>query len=677
MIGRLSRVVLIALLMAHPGGLMRSISAALPGSPPDSAFAPGPADSADLLTRAAASGAPPARLAALLALTDRYRLRGDSTQGFATGRQALALARARPNRPAEARALYLLGRQALSAGNLPVQYAYLQQQFRLARRLPLDTLAAVRARGELAWYYFIGGQRQRSLEEAYRVVPFAESDARADAELRTRLYVVLGGNFQQQNLRPRALDYQRRALQAADTDPALRIHALMNLSSAQRALDSLGAASRSLRVARNLALTTGQSAPLPRLELQLGQLAAEARDTATALASFEASLSAARLLSDPLTVCIAATSLAEILTHRGQPARAAALAREAVATAHRTANGELEFSARDVLSQALFRLGQPAAALAEYRAFIALRDSVNDRANQQRLTELEGGFRLDQKNRQIALLTARQRLSAAETATQRVTLWGLLGGLVLVSALAVVLGQRFRFQRRTTAALAHEKQRSDELLRNILPAEVAEELKETGRATARHHEQVTVLFADVEDFTQLSERLPAAALVSALDAYFAAFDAIADEFRLEKIKTIGDAYLMAGGLSAGPGAAPAAAVRAALAMQHTVAAMRAAREAAGLPCFRLRIGLHTGPVVAGVVGVRKFAYDIWGDTVNLAARMEQSGEAGRINISEATYHLVSPAFTCIPRGRIAAKHKGEVAMYFVEAEVSLPSPSPS
>ena len=315
------------------------------------------------------------------------------------------------------------------------------------------------------------------------------------------------------------------------------------------------------------------------------------------------------------------------------------------------------------------KLGQPQQALTHFRSYIELRDSLQSEDRQ------KAGFRqklsYDYERKEAALKAAqerRQAVAAAEIRRQKQLRIAATGGVGLLLLLALVLFNRFRYQRRATAAITREKARSDELLRNILPAEVAAELMETGKTTARQHDLVTVLFADVVGFTQHAEKLTAQELVAALDTYFAAFDALTSRFELEKIKTIGDAYMLAGGLGQGTNADPASVVRAALAMLATVEELRAVRAPQGLPCFALRIGLHTGPVVAGVVGVKKFAYDIWGDTVNTAARMETGGEPGHVNVSESTYDLVASRFVCIARGQHAAKHKGDLAMYFVESE---------
>lgn len=218
-----------------------------------------------------------------------------------------------------------------------------------------------------------------------------------------------------------------------------------------------------------------------------------------------------------------------------------------------------------------------------------------------------------------------------------------------------------------TAELREEKKRSDDLLLNILPAEVAEELKRTGMAEARHFDQATVLFTDFKGFTTMSEQVPPTVLLAELNTCFRAFDGIIARHGIEKIKTIGDAYMCASGLPDPTTSTPVAVVHAALEMQAFMRQRKAEREVSGELGFIMRAGIHTGPVVAGIVGVKKFQYDIWGDTVNTASRMESSGEVGHVNISESTYDLVKsePGLTFTPRGKVQAKGKGEMEMYFV------------
>ncbi len=228
------------------------------------------------------------------------------------------------------------------------------------------------------------------------------------------------------------------------------------------------------------------------------------------------------------------------------------------------------------------------------------------------------------------------------------------------------VAERTRELRGANRQLSEEKRKSDELLLNILPVDIAEELKETGSSKARRFPSVTIMFTDFKDFTNVSEMLTPEQLVREIDYCYRHFDEIIDRHGLEKIKTMGDAYICAGGLPAMNFTHPEDVVRAALAIRDFMETYKTEKLNLNEPFFEIRIGVHTGPVVAGIVGSRKFAYDIWGDTVNLAARMESTGETGRVNISGTTCQMVKDKFTCQYRGKIEAKNKGATDMYFAE-----------
>ena len=217
-------------------------------------------------------------------------------------------------------------------------------------------------------------------------------------------------------------------------------------------------------------------------------------------------------------------------------------------------------------------------------------------------------------------------------------------------------------------ALAESQEKTDVLLRNILPEKVAEEIKETGKAKPVLFENISILFTDFKNFTATAEALSPDELVKLIDYYFTHFDQIIEKHHLEKLKTIGDSYMCASGL---PTPHPDHALNitnAAFDMLDFVRQAKEEREQAGLPFWEIRVGISSGSVVAGVVGQKKYAYDIWGDAVVVAARMEQSGEVGRVNISTSTYELIKDDFDCTYRGRVNAKNKGEMDMYFVDGE---------
>ncbi len=215
--------------------------------------------------------------------------------------------------------------------------------------------------------------------------------------------------------------------------------------------------------------------------------------------------------------------------------------------------------------------------------------------------------------------------------------------------------------------LVVEKKKSDQLLLNILPYETAEELKERGKASVKHYDLVSVLFTDFVGFTKIAEKLKPEELVKDLDQYFKAFDEIMEKYGIEKIKTIGDAYMCAGGLPIPNKNNPIKVVLAGLEMHRLVDKINEQKKANGEAVWTIRLGIHTGEAIAGVVGKKKFAYDIWGDTVNTASRIESGGEMGKVNISGPTYDRVKEYFNCTYRGKLPAKNKGEIDMYFVES----------
>jgi class 3 adenylate cyclase len=218
----------------------------------------------------------------------------------------------------------------------------------------------------------------------------------------------------------------------------------------------------------------------------------------------------------------------------------------------------------------------------------------------------------------------------------------------------------------TNADLRVEKKRSEDLLLNILPEEVAEELKEHGKAKPKSFDDVSVLFTDVVNFTGFSEKVGAEELVEEIDHCFKKYDHVNTKHNMEKIKTIGDSYMAVAGLPVETLDHGRQAVEAAVEIMEFMEEYRKERIAEGKPYFVIRIGINSGPVVAGIVGFKKFAYDIWGDTVNMAARMEEASEVNKINISGTTYELVKDKFACVYRGKVKAKNKGEIDMYFVE-----------
>lgn len=305
--------------------------------------------------------------------------------------------------------------------------------------------------------------------------------------------------------------------------------------------------------------------------------------------------------------------------------------------------------------------GQSESALEYHEQMIRLGDSINNSENTRKIIQLDMQYAFDKKE---AIAKAEQEkkdaVTAQELRRQKLVRNGFIGGFAVVLLFAVIfLSQRNR--------ISKEKKRSEELLLNILPEETAKELKEKGHSDAQLIDHATVLFTDFEGFTALSEKVTPKELVADLHACFSLFDKLCEKYGIEKIKTIGDAYMAAGGLPTPHQNHARYTVQLALEMATVVQNEKNRKTAANLPYFDIRIGVHTGPVVAGIVGIKKFQYDIWGDTVNTASRMETSGVPGKVNISQSTYEQLKddPEFSFISRGKIQVKGKGEMEMYFV------------
>lgn len=293
-------------------------------------------------------------------------------------------------------------------------------------------------------------------------------------------------------------------------------------------------------------------------------------------------------------------------------------------------------------------------------SFIGLIDSIRLEEQQSRLREQE--------------MELREQAATLELQKSQRNLLLVLAGVVLIIAFGI--WSRYASIKRYNSILEEknkiieaEKERSENLLLNILPKAIADELKARGTAAARHYEQVTVLFTDFKNFSKIAEQLTPQQLVTDLDFCFKKFDGIVAKYGLEKIKTIGDSYMCAGGLPGENAAHPYSVVMAALEMQRFLAAWKGEKIMRKEPFFEARLGIHTGPIVAGVVGEKKYAYDIWGETVNIASRIETGGEPGRVNISDATYKLIRDKFQCDYRGKIPAKNIGEIDMYFVNDDL--------
>lgn len=361
---------------------------------------------------------------------------------------------------------------------------------------------------------------------------------------------------------------------------------------------------------------------------------------------------------DYYAISVYLTFMADIYREKGEFSKAVAFAKESLDLATRHGLKEQISDANLKLSELYESKGELNSALDYYKEFVRYRDSVINVSSIQQMANIQADYEISQKQMEVDLLNAQKK-------NQRLITISIGIALILIALLAVGLYRRFLFIRRMNDVIEKEKARSDELLYNILPKETAAELKSHGKVKAKRFDQVTVLFTDFKNFTPFAENLPPEKLVETVDYYFSRFDEIMEKYGIEKIKTIGDAYMAASGLPYPTDDHAYRMVRAALEIRDLVQRIKNQDNGAVAP-IDIRIGINTGPIVAGVVGTKKFAYDIWGNTVNIAARVESNSEAGRINISESTYRLIQNEFICEYRGEVRLKNSDPVNMYFVK-----------
>lgn len=353
---------------------------------------------------------------------------------------------------------------------------------------------------------------------------------------------------------------------------------------------------------------------------------------------------------DYYPICVYLISMCDIYKEKGDK-------QTALNYALRSLQLALNYNLKEQISDANLKLsqlyelaGNQKLSLMYYKNHIAYRDSVNNITTVQKMADLRTDYEVSQKQIEVDLLNQQKR-------NQRIILVSMY---IILGLTVIILGTLYWYYR----TISREKKRSESLLLNILPAETAQELKLNGSVEAVKFDEVTVLFTDFVSFSKYAEHIEPVQLVKSIDFYFKGFDEITTKYGLEKIKTIGDSYMCACGL---PTLNPSHARNIIMAAKEMIELVSSSLHANdGLSHFDIRVGVHTGPVVAGIVGIKKWQYDIWGDTVNIASRMESKSEPGRINLSETTYNIIKEEFECSYRGEIEVKNRGLLKMFFLE-----------
>ena len=412
------------------------------------------------------------------------------------------------------------------------------------------------------------------------------------------------------------------------------------------------------------AAESDNSTTLPYILNKIGDVMVLRKDYASATKWYEDGYAKAEKNGNKLDMVNAANGLAEVYKHQQKYDIALDYVQKASTMA-------AEINAKKELKNSYKGLAEMYNLKSDYRnayQFQLRYSNIADELNLNQSDSIQRRFEVGLKEKEI-------KLNEEEIRSQKLVRNALIVGFALVSALIFILYRDYRTKIKTNKLLDQRKAEIESLLLNILPYEVAVELQNTGQATPRYYDNASVLFTDFVSFSKIAETLSPQQVVEELNEFFIAMDNIIEKYQLEKIKTIGDSYMCAGGIPTVNQTHPIAIVKAGIEILEYLHHKNVHRENTGLPKWELRIGIHSGPLVAGVVGKKKYAYDIWGSTVNIASRMESNGQPGLLNISSALYEQIKDRFDCTYRGKIYAKNVGEIDMYFVNREISENSPT--
>jgi class 3 adenylate cyclase/lipopolysaccharide biosynthesis regulator YciM len=462
-----------------------------------------------------------------------------------------------------------------------------------------------------------------------------------------------------------ALDYEHQALEIQKKLKSGRANTLNSIGSIFQRKGNLDSAQHYFNDALAIEQKSNNELSIARILNNLGQLYEGRKDTTKALECFKKAEKIFEKRNNKYGLATTLNYIGNIYLHKKSFSIAVNYFKKSLDMAKESEAMEIEEIAYLGLSNAYEGLNQYADAYKYIKLYYEIQDSLFD-SGKQKLTTLQYNMEAQQNDNLIAMQKSELEKNNIRIEKQHLEVYGLAAGVFLLIALSVLIFYSYKRKKNDNEIIKIEKQKSEELLLNILPSEVAEELKLNGRSQAKKIELVTVLFADFKGFSKYAANLEPEVLVEQLDYYFRSFDAIIGNYDIEKIKTIGDSYMCAGGLPDVNSTNPVDVVNCGLMMRDFVEQYKQSQIAAGKQYLEMRIGIHTGPVVAGIVGLKKFSYDIWGDTVNIASRLESGGQEGKVNLSGVTYQYVKDHFKCEYRGRIPIKNRGEIEMYFAE-----------
>ena len=481
-----------------------------------------------------------------------------------------------------------------------------------------DTLRMISALSNVGSIYY-NKKDPLALNYLLKVLPLVENIGNTDA------YVVTTGNigeiYYDNNNDQKALEYYQRSIKAAD-----------DKLSAAFAVNGIG-----------------------KVYLKEGQLD-------KALQSHQKALSIARKFDDKLQEVRSLRGIAAVYMKKGIVATAIDYLQQAHVVVEQMDDVKIEMKDLYQDMALAYANGNDYPNAFHFKSLYAdLKDTLYNIESKKKLNQLQFDFELAKKEGEI-------NLKEANIQSEKQARIGVTIGLGLLLIIAFILFRNYLQKSKINDILDKKNNQIEHLLLNILPKEIATELQNNGVAKPRHYDEVTVLFSDFKNFTTIADKLSPEEVVEELNHCFRGFDDIIEKYELEKIKTIGDAYMCAGNIPSSNDDHSYKMIKAALEMQSFIDQLNIKRADKGMTAWEIRIGVHIGPLVAGVVGKKKYAYDIWGSTVNIASRMESNGIPGKVNISAHMYTIIKDRFECSHRGKIYAKNLGELDMYLVERE---------
>ncbi|HEY8245297.1 MAG TPA: adenylate/guanylate cyclase domain-containing protein [Casimicrobiaceae bacterium] len=490
-------------------------------------------------------------------------------------------------------------------------------------------------------------------------------------------YANIGPILFRQGMNDQALGYLERALaiqRKAGNRPAEGV-TLLNLGVLQNDAGRLAAAIVTYDQARKLFAELGDRKSESLALHNLGRSHAELGNREVGIGYLREALALRESIDDRRGAASTRIAIGAELVETGRPQAGTPMLEAGLAEARRLEVPDLEAEARLRLFDAAKRAGRLSQAIVQLEAYVELREKLVNASAQEKVAEMQARFESERSTREIHALQQDKAIQALELDQRALQRNAFIAASLLLAVLAVVFVSRYRLKRRAEAVLrdknrelevAHrevalERDKSEQLLLNVLPPAIAVRLKDHEATIADRYGEATILFADLVEFTRLSQRMDAESVVRMLNDVFTRFDALTDRYGLEKIKTIGDCYMAVGGVPERRDDHCAAVASMALDMIRELEAFNAEHGHA----LKLRIGINTGEVVAGVIGRKKFIYDLWGDAVNMASRMESHGEPSRIQVTQAVVDAIGDRFVFEARGRIEVKGRGTMTTYFL------------